>query len=1034
MNEIFGLPADALLNVLLVLTGLIITAVAAGAWLYPLPFRLGIRNLPRRKSQTALVIGGLALSTMIITSALGIGDTIDYSTKAGVYEDLGGIDIQISTGQIRAQAAFALGGGPPSDAGDESWFDARVAQALADLARYEAPELLDGVAPLIVQQLPALNNDSGLSEAAVEVRGLGAVTGDGLALPQGLNDLAPGEALVNAALAQALDAAPGDTLLVIKGAPSPVRVAGVVIDGELAGSAPALLMPLDHAQTLFGQPDQINAVLVSNTGDTEAGVALSDQAVQRLQAAAPGLVVNPVKAEQIAAAEGSAELITTLFITFGSFSILSGVLLIFLIFTVLAAERRPEMGISRAVGQQRADLVRQFITEGLAYDLVAAAVGAALGVFAAWLLAGTILELLVGAADLSITPRIAPRSVAIGYTLGVVITFVTVSLSALRISQVNIIAAIRDLDVPNLPRPSQWTLFLHPLQVWRAALAETGRRNYMQATRMFLLAGPKALWEFWMGLLARGPVLLVLGFGLAWVGVNLAGQSGVYGMGVSFFLIGLGQMMAWVGVKERWAYSFIGATLILYWTLPTRSAGALAELASNPGDFFISGLFLVGGAIILFLYNADQLLALFAGLLGRFKGLLPVARVSIAYPVAAKGRTATTLAMFSLIIFTLVGTATISNTFGNFLDIEAGSGGYDVLVQTNPFNPLPPETFQSTLEELAAAGEIAAPAALAPVTFGAVQGQSPDMDTPASYAINGVDDALLDTQRLSLGQIARGYDTPEQVWDALRADPTLIVIDNFSVDRTGDPTYQFNADAFNISSISASESVFEPVDITLIGQDGAPQTFTVIGVLGTAPSFYGATMNVAAAQRLGYDAPNRYFLRLPEGADVRATANAIERAFSRSGLQTSLPKETLRESRSAINSIFYLLQGFVGLGLLIGIAALGVITIRAVVERRQQIGVLRAIGFYQDMVQGVFLLENLFVAGLGTFIGYALALSFSYNLYREVAADQGLPFLPPWPILIAIGVAVFAATLFTAWLHARQSAKVVIAEALRYQG
>jgi putative ABC transport system permease protein len=104
-----------------------------------------------------------------------------------------------------------------------------------------------------------------------------------------------------------------------------------------------------------------------------------------------------------------------------------------------------------------------------------------------------------------------------------------------------------------------------------------------------------------------------------------------------------------------------------------------------------------------------------------------------------------------------------------------------------------------------------------------------------------------------------------------------------------------------------------------------------------------------------------------------------------------------------------------------------------VVERRQQIGVLRAIGFQRNMVQWVFLLENMFVAGLGTFIGYALALTFSYNLYLQVAADQGLAFLPPWPALIGIGLAVFAATLFTAWLHARQGAKVIIAEALRYQ-
>jgi ABC-type antimicrobial peptide transport system permease subunit len=75
----------------------------------------------------------------------------------------------------------------------------------------------------------------------------------------------------------------------------------------------------------------------------------------------------------------------------------------------------------------------------------------------------------------------------------------------------------------------------------------------------------------------------------------------------------------------------------------------------------------------------------------------------------------------------------------------------------------------------------------------------------------------------------------------------------------------------------------------------------------------------------------------------------------------------------------------------------------------------------------------MFIAGLGTFIGYVLALTFAYNLYLQVAADQGLAFLPPWLTLVGIGLAVFAAALFTAWLHARQGARVVIAEALRYQ-
>jgi putative ABC transport system permease protein len=1030
MNEIFGIPANTLLGVLLVLTGIILVAVALSAWLYPLSFRLGIRNLPRRKGQTFLVVGGLALSTMIITSALGIGDTIDYSTKAGVYADLGGVDIQIGSTKVESDTGFSLGSGPAQTNDAESWFDVGVADQVAALVDGET---IDAAVPAILQTLPVINSASNLSEAAVEIRGIGAVTGDGLATPEGLPGLDSGQVLVNASLAQQLDAAVDDTLQVVKGLPMPVQVAGIVPDGELAGSRPALLMPLATAQAFFGQVESINAILVSNAGDAETGIGANEAAVNALDGVVTGLVISEVKANGLAAAETSAEFITTLFITFGTFSIVSGILLIFLIFTVLAAERQSELGISRAVGQQRTDLIRQFVTEGLAYDMIAAAVGAVLGVGAALLLAGTILDLLTGGAGLDITPRVSARSIAIGYTLGLVITFFTVALSAVRISQVNIIAAIRSLNLPKLPRESQWTLFLRPIRAWRDALREAGQGNVREALRLFLLAGPRAVWEFWMGLLARGPVLLMLGFAFAWVGVNVAEQGGVYGMGVALFLVGLGQLAAWMGLPERAAYSLTGLALILYWSLPTREVGRLAELGSNPGDFFISGLFQVGGAIVLFLYNAEQLLTLFAGLLSRLGRLLPVARVSIAYPVASKGRTATTLAMFSLVIFTLVGTATISNTFSNFLDVESGSGGYDVLVQTNPFNPLAEDVFRERVEQLVVDGQIEAPAALASSSFGPVQAQSPGMDQPAGYAVNGVDAAFFATHQLELAGIAQGYDSPDAVWAAVQADPALVVIDNFSIDRAGDPTFQRDEESFFVGSIQASDTVFDPVAVRLTGRDGTVQTFNIIGVLSSAPSFYGALMNAEAAERLGYAEANRHFLRIADGVDARSTANAVESAFPGSGLQTSLLKEDLAESRRSINNIFYLLQGFMGLGLLIGVSALGVVTIRAVVERRQQIGVLRAIGFQRSMVQGVFLLENLFVSGLGTFIGYGLALTFAYNLYLQVAADQGLPFLPPWPTLIGIGLAIFVAVLFTAWLYARQSAKVVIAEALRYQ-
>ena len=54
----------------------------------------------------------------------------------------------------------------------------------------------------------------------------------------------------------------------------------------------------------------------------------------------------------------------SVFTTFGSFSIAAGILLIFLIFVMLSAERRSELGIARAVGTRREHLVQMFVVRG----------------------------------------------------------------------------------------------------------------------------------------------------------------------------------------------------------------------------------------------------------------------------------------------------------------------------------------------------------------------------------------------------------------------------------------------------------------------------------------------------------------------------------------------------------------------------------------------------------------------------------------------------------------------------------------------
>src|SRR4030095_9538473 len=112
-------------------------------------------------------------------------------------------------------------------------------------------------------------------------------------------------------------------------------------------------------------------------------------------------------------------------------------------------------------------------------------------------------------------------------------------------------------------------------------------------------------------------------------------------------------------------------------------------------------------------------------------------------------------------------------------------------------------------------------------------------------------------------------------------------------------------------------------------------------------------------------------------------ARALERNFMSNGLEAKSTTTLLHEVLGASYTINWLLLAFMGLGLIVGVAALGVISARSVVERRQQIGVLRSIGFRRRMVQVCFLLESSFIALTSIFVGTALGVVVGHNIISD---------------------------------------------------
>jgi putative ABC transport system permease protein len=125
-----------------------------------------------------------------------------------------------------------------------------------------------------------------------------------------------------------------------------------------------------------------------------------------------------------------------------------------------------------------------------------------------------------------------------------------------------------------------------------------------------------------------------------------------------------------------------------------------------------------------------------------------------------------------------------------------------------------------------------------------------------------------------------------------------------------------------------------------------------------------------------------------------------------------------------------------GLGLFVGVAALGVISARSVVERRQQIGVLRAIGFRRGMVQTSFLLESSFVALTSIVVGTVLGIAVAYNVVADAKRTpswESMAFHVPWLTLAVIFLLVYGVALATTLVPARRGSRVYPAEALRYE-
>ena len=1165
MTSLFGISMDTIMAWMLAIFLVITVVVAALAVVNRLFFKLGLRNIPRRRAQTILIFIGLMLSTVIVTSAFSTGDTVSYTIRSATITNLGNIDESVTASGGRLGQFGGGGGGGGGGLVAATYVPPAVQQRI--LTAQSGNKNVDGVTGVVARNVPLQDLTSGQTKNQNVLAGIptnypaafGPLTTNS-GTPVTMSQLGANEVYLNQVAADNLNAHPGDTLQTFVGT-SPVRMTvravlkseylasgGLLSNGET--SDPTVILPLARAQQLLGQPGAVSMMLISNRGNDTGGYSLSDGVTNQLRAllanntevatvkgllagndgkaalatlihdksgttktkleqlqtqvALPGVSdslrsllsdtdvsdplssmkapaqvsaplndalasisayhVEPLKKNGLDAADLFGSFFTTFFVAFSLFSIAAGIMLIFLIFTMLAAERRPEMGMARAVGTKRRHLIQMFLFEGYVYDLGAALVGLVLGIGVGLGMVRIMSALLSGVSDnFTLVGHVEPRSLVVSFCLGALVTFLTVAFASYRVSRLNVVAAIRDL-------PESFGVKTDVGHAWFQTRQEFARifdrkhrsRLIFWGLGIVLLVVPQLtvlgivylvarlgwyLRHLFGAFVSRGWLFLLVGVPLVPVGIS-TGQEIFFGLGGSFIVIGVAMLIRWIlhfqhvddAVRNRIGYSLAGIGLVVYWLLPFDFWNSLGvpSLNAGPEMFFVAGILLVIGAVWTVMYNVDVILGGLLAVFGRAGQLAPVIKMAVSYPMQHKFRTGLTLAMFSLVIFTLMFMSAIVGSTSSSLSMDRDTGGYQTFGAANPNNPIQGGV-QHAIAGNPALKDITATGGIAKLDVGLRQPGKQDQSWNP-YIANVVDDSYLSSTQFTLHARADGYGSDAQVWQTLRTKPGFAVVDgNVVLDQPGG---QGQSDGFAIDGAYYEHATFSPVTIEMRDTNtGAIFKLTVIGVLDqraanlqalTEGVYTGENTLTAAGSPVA--PPNFFVFRVSPGANVHTIALALGKTFLQNGLDVKESQKQFDTNQAVSIGLFDLLEGFMGLGLVVGIAALGVVATRAVVERRQEIGMMRAIGFRRTMIRTTFLLESSFVAILGTLLGVGLGLRVAENLIDQIAkTNNSISFTVPWLQILVIVVIAYIASLITTYMPAWQASRVYPAEALRYE-
>ncbi|WIM67280.1 FtsX-like permease family protein [Corynebacterium breve] len=266
---------------------------------------------------------------------------------------------------------------------------------------------------------------------------------------------------------------------------------------------------------------------------------------------------------------------------------------------------------------------------------------------------------------------------------------------------------------------------------------------------------------------------------------------------------------------------------------------------------------------------------------------------------------------------------------------------------------------------------------------------------------------------------------PHSTTDVMSGDPSQLIaleVEEGTADLTGNtiiaPRGVADAQGWNVG---------DTVELSAPAVSTETLQLTVGGIFTESPVFPSYLVSYDAVQELVRPQMSSIMMvgvnndGSVDDDTLRANLEAAVKDFI--VVQVRSTEEMSGLASVAVDQMLSILYALLALAIVIAILGIVNTLTLSVIERRQEIGMLRAVGTQRRQIQTMIILESVQIAVFGTVIGMAIGLGLGWA-FLTVLGDSGLETITiPWTLLVIMLIGSVAIGVLAALWPARRAAK-----------